>query len=231
MALDTYTNLQAAIGNFLNRTDLAGVIPDFITLAEAQISRRLQAAWSEGQPLPRAMVTRNAAFGIASEMVNVPFDFLGPIAFSIDSEAVRLTYLSPVSMAREKEKRGSNAPNDVPRAYTVLGSQFQFLPVPDTAYTGTLVYWQSFTPLSGGNPSNWILAGHPDVYLYGALTQAAPYLIDDARLATWGNLFTAGVADLLKADPLPNDGVKLRADEGLTFGTASAFDIVRGEFA
>ena len=230
MALDTYTNLQTAIGSFLNRTDLTSVIPDFIGLAEAQISRRLQAVWSEGRALPRAMVTRNGAFSIASELVSAPADFLGPVAFSIDSEAVQLIYLSPVSFTREKELRGTNPLSGVPRAYTILGPQFQFLPAPDATYTGTLVYWQSFTPLSGSNASNWILANHPDVYLYGALTQAAPYLIDDARLTIWGNLFTTALEDLLRADPLPNDGAKLRADIGLTFGNATPFNIESGDF-
>src|SRR5262249_4236945 len=103
---------------------------------------------------------------------------------------------------------------------------------PDMIYTGTLVYWQSFTPLSGSTPSNWILASHPDVYLYGALTQAAPYLIDDARLLTWGNLFTTALEDLLKSDPLPNDGAKLRTDDGLAAAAGrSAFDIAAGDFA
>ena len=39
MALTTYTELKASIADFLNRDDLTTVIPDFITLAEAQINR------------------------------------------------------------------------------------------------------------------------------------------------------------------------------------------------
>ena len=39
MALSNYTGLKASIADFLNRDDLTAVIPDFITLAEAQINR------------------------------------------------------------------------------------------------------------------------------------------------------------------------------------------------
>ena len=42
MALSNYTGLKASIADFLNRDDLTAVIPDFITLAEAQINRDIR---------------------------------------------------------------------------------------------------------------------------------------------------------------------------------------------
>ena len=47
MALTTYTELKTSVGDWLNRTDLTTVIPDFIALAEAQ--RLLHDA--DGSPL------------------------------------------------------------------------------------------------------------------------------------------------------------------------------------
>ena len=41
MSLDTYSNLQTSIANFLARDDLTTNIPDFISLAEARMSREL----------------------------------------------------------------------------------------------------------------------------------------------------------------------------------------------
>jgi hypothetical protein len=42
MSLDgTYAGLQASVADWLNRADLTAVVPDFIAMAEAQISRRL----------------------------------------------------------------------------------------------------------------------------------------------------------------------------------------------
>jgi len=231
MALDTYANLQTAIANFLNRSDLTSVIPDFIALAEAQMIRRLAKRLSEdGKRLPRSAVARNAAFSINAETVSVPADFLGPLTFSIDSEAMQLTYLSPGSLAREKARRGVSAATGVPAFYAVIGPVFQFCPVPDAAYVGTLVYWTELTALSDSTASNWILANHPDVYLYGALLQSAPYLMDDARIAAWGGLFTAALEDMLNCDPMPADGVTLRADDGLILSprSTSLIDINTG---
>src|SRR5579863_10497735 len=109
MALDNYADLQTAIGNWLNRADLSAAIPDFITIAEAQISRRLQKSLTEGRMLPRAMVANNAAFSIpqATEYVNLPADFLGVLSFTIEPQliggiergAVQLDYISPQNLA------------------------------------------------------------------------------------------------------------------------------------
>ncbi len=232
MSLDSYSNLQTAIASFLNRADLTSVIPDFITLAETQMIRRLAKGWQEGKSLPRRMVTRNAAFSIDAELVDLPSDFLGPLALSIDDEAIKLVYLKPESMAHTKAQRGTSPISDVPRAYSVVGSQFQFLPSPDTTYTGTLVYWAIPTALSESNTANWILTYHPDVYLYGALTQSAPYLVDDARLTVWGTLFTAAIEDVLNSDPMPNNGAALRTDEALWFNPLRSygFNINTGDF-
>jgi hypothetical protein len=234
MALDNYADFQIAVGGWLNRGDLIAAIPDFITLAEAQMLRRIMKARNEGQMLPRAMVFNNNNFVIAAgvEYVSLPSDFLGPLSFSIDADAVQLDYISPENLVYLKQKRGITASPDVPGVYTIVGTQFQFLPVPDQNYAGNLFYWQKPAPLSNANPSNWILANHPDVYLYGALTQSAPYLMDDARMEVWGGLFTAAIEDMLTSDPLPNDRSWLRMESGLTFrpNSTTTFNINTGDF-
>ena len=42
MALDSFTNLTAAIADWADRTDLTARIPDFVKLAEARIGRDLR---------------------------------------------------------------------------------------------------------------------------------------------------------------------------------------------
>jgi hypothetical protein len=122
MALDNYTDLQTAIGNWLNRADLSAQIPDFITLAETQFSRRFKKALIEGLMLPRLMVTQNAAFSIpaATEYVNLPADFLGALSFTIEPQIingqqngeVQLDYISPMNLAYLIQMRGPQAAND-----------------------------------------------------------------------------------------------------------------------
>ena len=42
MALTTYNELKTSLADWLNRQDLTSTIPDFISLAEAQIERQLR---------------------------------------------------------------------------------------------------------------------------------------------------------------------------------------------
>jgi hypothetical protein len=54
--------------------------------------------------------------------------------------------------------------------------------------------------LSTSNTTNWLLTSNPDIYLYGALLQAAPYLQDDARIQTWATLYERALNDSQTAD-------------------------------
>ena len=42
MAIGTYSELQTAVANWLDRSDLSSRIPEFITLSEARINRLLR---------------------------------------------------------------------------------------------------------------------------------------------------------------------------------------------
>ena len=63
-----------------------------------------------------------------------------------------------------------------------------------------MVYYAKIASLSDSNTTNWLLAKHPDIYLYGALIQSAPYLKDDERVATWMSLYERMLEDMEKAD-------------------------------
>lgn len=79
--------------------------------------------------------------------------------------------------------------------------------------------YKDFAPLSDSNTSNWILADYPDIYLYGALMEAAPYLHDDARVTIWAQLYAASVSALKgsvsNADFDDYDGLKLAVGDWL----------------
>jgi hypothetical protein len=199
MPLSTYTELQAAIASWLNRDDLAAAIPDFIALAEAQANRRLRT---------RPMLARAEA-EVAAEFVSLPPDFLEPVSLTIElseSDIVRLDHLAPDRLLGEKS---GNPSAGQPRCYTIAGSELQFLPAPDKSYTAELTYYAALPPLAAFG-TNWLLARHPDVYLYGALVQSAPYLKDDPRLETWGRLFVTALEDCRSATRVP--GGKLRTE-------------------
>lgn len=190
MSLDgTYAGLQASIADWLNRADLTAQIPDFITLAHADLNQRLRV---------RQMVNR-ATITIAAELVNLPVDWVAPISLRIQGQGV-LSCIDSDAMAEQKFE--GNDQSSTPSSYCVVGSQFEFGPIPGQSYTGLLVYYAQVPPLSISNPTNWLLTTSPGLYLFGALMAAAPFLKDDARLETWGQLAAEAFTALQQSDEI-----------------------------
>lgn len=179
----TYSELQQSVADFLNRQDLAGAIPTFITLVEAYFNRQVR---------HRSMLTR-ATTTLDSQFTGLPTDFLE--AKNVQLNSTPVVSLEYVTLERADELRAST-PTGQPAFYTILGDQIEVVPVPDTQYTIELVYYKKIPTLTDDTTSNWLLSSHPDAYLYGALMQAAPYLKNDERLQVWGPLFVQSVGGI-----------------------------------
>lgn len=190
MAITSYSTLQTTVGDWLNRSDLTTVIPDFITLAEAQFNRTLR---------HRKMVERATAT-LDTEYSAMPADWLESIRYQINTNPITvMEFVSPDQAAMLK---GAYSTSGKPIFYSQIGQQFQVIPAPDSgsAYTGELTYYASIPALSAGNTSNWLLVDSPDIYLYGALLQSAPYLQDDQRLNIWAAIYQRLIEDLKVSD-------------------------------
>lgn len=186
MALNSYSALRASIADWLNRDDLTSVIPDFISLAEAQIERRV--------PTQRMVVRTNLT--ISSQFTNLPSDFLSAKSLVLTSTSP----VRPLEFVTEDEmdaKRVVFQAVGKPAYFTIIGTTVEVVPTPDTSYTAELTYFQTFAKLSDSNTTNWLLERHPDVYLYGSLLQAAPYLRDDERVGMWTALYGQAIDDMI----------------------------------
>ena len=189
MALDTFSGLKTTIADYLNRDDLTSIIPSFITLAEAKFNRKLRV---------RQMVKRATA-AIDTQYFAFPTDWLQAKQFILNTNPI--TYLEYVTNFQGDELRATTViAVGKPQYYSFVGSQIEVIPTPDTSYTGELTYYGKIPALSDSNTSNWLLAYAPDLYLYGALLEASPYLKDDERLAVWGNLYISSIGDIEIAD-------------------------------
>ena len=129
MALTTYAELKTSVGDWLNRTDLTTAIPDFISLAEAQIERNLRT---------RQMIVRATA-SITTEYSAVPSDFLEVKSFKLDTNPVTPLGFETIDSMDALAVTYRSAAK--PIFFTVVGEQFRYLPEPDTAYTGELIYY------------------------------------------------------------------------------------------
>lgn len=188
MALTTYTELKASIADWLVRADLTATIPDFISLAEAQIERKLRT---------RQMIVRSDA-SIDTEYSAVPSDFLDTKSLKLNTNPVTPMRFETIESLDQLASR-TNA-SGKPTYFSIVGNQIRVVPTPDTTYTAELTYYAKLTKLSSSVATNWLLTSSPDIYLYGALLQAAPYLQDDARIAVWSALYQSGLDQLQLAD-------------------------------
>lgn len=191
MALSTYAELKASVADWLNRSDLTSAIADFVSLAEAQMERQLRT---------RQMIVRaTASFAASAEYGTVPDDFLEAKTIKLDTNPVTSLDFETIS-SMDQLAGNTYTSTGRPKKFTVVGNQFRLLPIPDTAYTAELIYYAKLTKLSSTVATNWLLTQAPDVYLYGSLLQAAPYLQDDARITVWSSLYAAGLNQLQVAD-------------------------------
>jgi hypothetical protein len=180
MALSTYAELKTTIANWLNRSDLTSEISDdFIVLTEADLNAKLRIRQMHAQ----------TTITIDAETETVPTGFLQVRDFYILSNGQKfpMTFISPAQMDAVK----ASSTTGVPSSYTILGSTFRFAPRPDSTYSGVLNYYKKFDPLTSSNTTNYILADHPAVYLYGSLFHAANFLggFDPNQVQQWSQMY------------------------------------------
>jgi hypothetical protein len=190
MAITTYSELQAAIADWLNRSDLTARIPDFITLAETRINRDLRAR--EQQVIATANVD--------TPFFALPGDFLEFKSFRITDTGGNAFELMLATPEQISAALAESSVSNTPRFVTIIGDQFQLWPAPDQMYVGSLAYVRKVQALSDAAPTNWLLTDAPDVYLYGALMSAGPFLRDNEALVTFKTLFDEAIEAIRVAD-------------------------------
>jgi hypothetical protein len=89
---------------------------------------------------------------------------------------------------------------DKPVWFAMFGNEFRVAPLPGEDYTAELLIEGPFVPLSLANPSNWLLASHPDLYLYGSLLHSAPYLRHDERIPVWQSLYDKALIEMAESE-------------------------------
>lgn len=206
MSLDgTYIGLKASVADFLARTDLTSTIPDFITMAEAHMNRYLRV---------RRQVALVTNLSISGEYTSLPADFLAERTLTLQTDPAYDLKFETQDTLDEIARTQSLSYTATPRWYGVMGTKLRVRPVPDQTYTANLTYFQSL-PALATNGSNWLLTAYPDAYLYGALTQSAPYLQDDERLEVWGRLFKTAL-DTIQHAERERVGKRLKTDRALS---------------
>jgi hypothetical protein len=183
--------LQAAVADWLADASLVQRVPDFITLAEGKLNRTIVHPSMEQRSTATVATTSDEP-----EFISLPTDFqsMRRIRLNDVEGKPEIAFLSEVQLNETRTNIVNVAGR--PAFYTIFGDEFELVPTPDDDYELELVYRKNITALSTSNTTNWLLTLAPDVYLYGSLLQAAPYMEDNDKLPIWSAAYQSALDEL-----------------------------------
>jgi hypothetical protein len=187
MALTNYSAFVTTVENYLARTDLSSQIPDFIQMAQFRMTRDLRTE----------RMLKVATTAPTDNKVAFPTDFLELREMHFQGNPpILLEFQSPDLFFRN----GQTTLSGRSHYFTMLGTEFQFAPSQDSSYTIQILYYAQPTFISSTVASNLFLAYYPDALLYATLAEAEPFLMNDARIATWSALYDRAIANIKTSD-------------------------------
>ena len=210
MAITSYSTLISAVKTYLNRSDISDAqIKEFISLAEASFNRVLRT---------RNQITRSTS-DISTQFVSQPTDLLELYNIQLNSDPI--VRLEQVSLSKMDELKSASSTTGKPRYFAITGADFEFYPAPDTTYEIEVIYYKTIAPLSDSNTDNFLLTNQNDIYLFGTLVQAEPFLMNDERIGVWGALLGKGIEELRISDQraqTESGTIVMRAKRNLDYG-------------
>ena len=190
MAISTFAELKTAAANWLDRGDLTDRIPEFIVLAEARFNRVLRI---------RDMETVSTAISTTAgtREYSLPTGFVQMREFHLTTDPITpLSYITPEMMSRI----WAGSTKGKPEVFTIIADNVRLGPNPDATYTTSMLYYKKITALSASATTNDMLTNNPDVYLYGTLLEAEPFIMNDQRVTLWLAAFEKAVNDIQNQD-------------------------------
>lgn len=206
MALITsYTTLQSTVIEYLARdqdTTLIARVPTFIQLFEAKMNRMLFVPQME-----QRSTTLTDTATTEPEFISLPADFqsMRSVRLSSVTGKPRLEFMTTTQL--DDYRFSTDNITGRPVYFAIVGTEMELAPTPNDAYTIEMIYRKNI-PALASNSTNWLLDMAPDLYLYGALLESAPYLKEDGRLQVWA----AGMSSAM--DTLNNLGARQSFDSG-----------------
>tara|TARA_Y100001951_G_scaffold81252_1_gene69378 strand:- start:1309 stop:1950 length:642 start_codon:yes stop_codon:yes gene_type:complete len=210
MAITSYSTLISAVKTYLNRSDISDdQIKEFISLAEASFNRVLRT---------RNQLTRSTS-DISTQFVSQPSDLLELYNIQLNSDPI--VRLEQVSLSKMDELKSASSSTGKPTYFAITGADLEFYPAPDTTYEIEVIYYKTIAPLSTSNTDNFLLTNQVDIYLFGTLVQAEPFLMNDERIGVWGALLGKAIEELRISDErsqTESGTIVMRAKRNLDYG-------------
>lgn len=177
----TFAELKAQFTALLNRTDTTTALKDlFVNMAQLRAQRELKI------PAQETLSTTVVADPFTG--ITVPAGLKQVITITSDDEP--LEYLPHKQfLALGNDQTGT------PSYWTRINGKFQFFPTPPVAAVIEIYYFGEFTAFTTDGGTTSISISDPDLIIYGALSYAADYYIDE-RATTFEARY-AGIRDTI----------------------------------
>ncbi len=182
MSISTYSELKAAIADWMARSDITGNAADFITLGEARLNRLLGPV---GTTAALSGTIGTKTIDISSLSVQEPQNLYfttGEVEYYLTPRALGTYSISTVP--------------GLPSIWAIEGNTITFDRDLDDTYSFRFVYLGRFA-LSDSAPTNEFLTNNPDLYMAAAIVWGNVYTKDLPAAAMWKQMldeFTAEVA-------------------------------------
>lgn len=150
----------------LNRRDITPTLTENFVKQAIQRAQRLLR-------VPAMEESVEITFNTSDEAVDIPGNLLQVVNVFFDDTKLTKT---DIGFVRQKRQYVSN-----PSHYAREDGQFVIGPVPINAGVVKISYYSDFSDLSADADSNWLTDIAPDLIIYGALSFAADYYLDNRR--------------------------------------------------
>lgn len=182
MALSNYTEIKAAVEGWLNRegfAEITGQTEDFLLLAHKRIIREVRAPWME--------ISATQVVSDTTGEGSLPADFLDVKSLIYTDDSASKTYglvRSPRYIVESTQQETTPS-----KFYEVNNGTVYVGPKPAVADSFVLVYYLEPTAISSTVATNEISNEAPELYLYGAMIEAAIFMKDSSSASVYKQEF------------------------------------------
>lgn len=181
MPITDYNSLQAAISDWMARSDISGVAADFIALAEARLNRLLEPV---GTTANLTGISNSNVVSIAS------LALVEPVSLYITAYQ-REKFIPPSALGTFYEQDTPNIPSN----WAIEGQNIRFDCPLDIPYPIRFTYQGRFA-LSDAAPTNEFLTNSPDLYLAASIVWGSVYVKAAPDVSMWSSMLDAFVAEV-----------------------------------
>ena len=171
--ISNYGELKTAVEAYLHRTDQADNIPTFISLGISKINRECNSRHQE------QVATYTAPAG--STQIALPTRYKVMRSVTADDKPLRQLTL------QNKDNRYNDTSGEV-KYYTISDNRLTLHPSPDDEVDLRMTYFETVQDFSTDTESHPLLINNPNIFIYAAMREAAPFLHGDERQPLWAEL-------------------------------------------